>query len=91
MTRYRKAGLLVAVAVTAFAVRSFTDGRGLPRHARLSEEIADYEQKNRSLADENEALRREIAALGKDPRSLERAVREDLGFVRPDELVFTFE
>ena len=43
---------------------------------------------NRDLARENALLRREIGALQGDPAALEQAAREELGFVRPGEIVF---
>jgi cell division protein FtsB len=36
-------------------------------------------------------LRAEIDALGNDPKTVERLVREKLGYARPDETVIHFE
>jgi cell division protein FtsB len=39
----------------------------------------------------NQALRAEVDALKRDPRALERAVREELGYVKPGEIVVNVE
>lgn len=91
MTRSRKYTLLATAVALALAVASAADSRGLRRFYKLEEEIASYEEKNRELAAKNTSLRLEIEALSGDDKALERAAREDLGLVRPDEVVFHFE
>ncbi|WP_233609858.1 septum formation initiator family protein [Corallococcus sp. AB049A] len=49
------------------------------------------DERNRALAAQNDALRKEIAALRKDPATLEQSVREELGYVKPGEIVFHLE
>ena len=46
---------------------------------------------NRQLADENQKMRREIEAQKTDRRALERAAREELGYVKPGEIVINLE
>lgn len=91
MTRSRKYTLLAAAVAIALAIASAASSGGLRRNSKLREEIASYEAKNRELAARNASLRLEIEALSGDSRALERAAREDLGLVRPDEVVFNFE
>ena len=91
MSRSKKCALIAAAAALALAGLSAMDARGLRRHRMLQGEIAAFQERQRSLAAENEALRGEIAALSGDTRALERAAREDLGLVRSNEVVFTFE
>ena len=91
MTPSRKYTLLAAAVASALAVASASDPDGLRRSWRLEQEIAAYEEKNRALAARNTSLRLEIEALSGDDRALDRAAREDLGLVRPDEVVFNFE
>ena len=91
MTPSRKYTLLAAAVAFALAVASASDPDGLRRSWRLEQEIASYEEKNRALAARNTSLRLEIEALSGDDRALDRAAREDLGLVRPDEVVFNFE
>lgn len=91
MTRNLKLALAAGGVAVLLAGLSATDARGLRKHQKLQAEIATYQDKQRALAAENESLRREIAALSGDTRALERAAREDLGLVRSNEVVYTFE
>jgi cell division protein FtsB len=91
MTPLKKSALIASVLALILAGLSAADARGLRRLHRLQGDVASYEEKRRALAAENESLRREIAALSGDTRALERAAREDLGLVRGNEVVFTFE
>lgn len=91
MTRNLKLALATGSIALILAGLSATDGRGLRKFRRLQGDIADLQEKQRTLSAENEALRREIAALSGDTRALERAAREDLGLVRGNEVVYTFE
>jgi cell division protein FtsB len=91
MTRGRKLALVAVAGAGLLAALSAADARGLRRYVKLKAEIASYEEKRRALASENQGLRLEIQALSGDMRALERAAREDLGLVRPNEVVFTFE
>ena len=60
---------------------------------RLRGEAARQEQRNRELRDENARLAKTVKELSPpvNPAALEKAAREQLGFVRPDEVLFKFE
>ena len=73
------------------AVCSGADAGGFRRSLELQREIAELKTKNESLAKENLALGQEIRGLRKDPLAIERAAREELGFVKPGEIVITLE
>ncbi|NVJ10510.1 septum formation initiator family protein [Myxococcus sp. AM001] len=91
MTARRKF-LVVAVGVAAaLSLVSVVDAKGFRRYLSLRQDVESVQARNRSLSTQNEALRKEIAALRKDPAALERAVREELGFVKPGELIFHLE
>ncbi|MDP3277786.1 MAG: septum formation initiator family protein [Deltaproteobacteria bacterium] len=60
---------------------------GLPRHRRLLAQLDAHREENRRLAHEVAHLEAQLQAFGQDVRARERAVREELGFVRPDEIV----
>lgn len=75
--------LVVSLVLSAL----FVDG-GVARHERLHEELSRLETLNEDLEKDNAQLRKEIEALKHDPRHVERVVREELGFVRPDEVIF---
>lgn len=82
----------IAVGVAALlAAASFTDGKGFRRYFVLRQSMTLLAEKNRQLASQNQKLAREIDALRKDVRVQERAVREELGFVKPNEVVVTLE
>lgn len=81
------------IASLVIAVLSLADPRGLRRLERLRAESARQEQRNRELRDDNSRLARTVKELSPpvSPEALERAAREQLGFVRPDEVLFKFE
>ncbi len=81
---------LVSLVLTGM---SLADSRGLTRLRKLDRDLARQEQLNQQLRDENAALARTIKLLSPpvNDAALEKAAREQLGFVRPDEVVFKFE
>ena len=81
------------IASVAMATGSLLDPRGLRRLERLRSDIDRQEQKNRELRDENARLAKTVKELSPPVNSaaLEKAAREQLGFVRQDELLFKFE
>ncbi|MCY1023112.1 FtsB family cell division protein [Pyxidicoccus sp. MSG2] len=88
----RQKFLVVAVGVAgALSLLSVADAKGFRRYMSLRQDVDSLHERNRSLAEQNEALREEINALRKDPSALERSVREELGYVKPGEMVFHLE
>jgi cell division protein FtsB len=88
----RRKWLWAAVAAAfVLAVISASAEGGFRRYLRLSRDVEALKDKNRRLGDENARMLREVEALQKDPRALERAAREELGFVKPGEVVFSLE
>lgn len=85
-------GLKFAVlGALVLAMLSALDARGFRRAARLRTHVEALRRANRQLGEDNAALTREINAQRVDARATERAVREELGYVRPGELVFQVE
>jgi cell division protein FtsB len=82
--------LAVSLGITAISV---ADPTGLRRLERLKADSARQEQRNLELREENARLSRTVKELSPpvNPAALERAAREQLGFVRPDEVLFKFE
>lgn len=80
----------LSLALVLFAV---ADPRGVRRVLALRAQSAQQQQQNQKLAARNEALQQMVRALGPqlDPKVLEREAREQLGWVRPGELLFKFE
>lgn len=91
MMARRKLLMVAATVAVALSLASVADARGFRRYLRLRQDVEGIRERNRALAAQNEALRQEIAALRKDPAALERAVREELGYVKPGEIVFHLE
>ncbi len=60
---------------------------GLPRHRRLAAQLHAQREENRRLTRQVQQLGAELEAFERDGRARERAVREELGWVRPDEIV----
>lgn len=80
-------------ASVAIVAMSLADPKGLRRLERLRSDVERQQQKNQELREENARLSRTVKELSPpvNAAALERAAREQLGFVRPDELLFKFE
>ena len=90
MVRQRFA-IVAASAVSAALVAAILFGsRGLLRLRALTNEEAAIKQRIGGLLLENQHLRTQLHALRSDDRYLERLAREQLGFVRPGEVVYRF-
>ncbi|MFN0061222.1 MAG: FtsB family cell division protein [Myxococcaceae bacterium] len=85
---WRWSVLLVAAVLVGV---SLADADGFRRYGKLSAEVSALETKNADLAVRNRVLEREVRALREDLASIERAAREELGFVRPGEIVLNLE
>jgi cell division protein FtsB len=76
--------LVVFVGLSAAAL---SDRRGWRRYLKLRDEVRSLEVKNAAVARENQRLAREARALKSNPAAMERAVREELGFIHPGEMM----
>lgn len=78
---------------TGIASDSLADPKGLRRLDRLRADIARQEDSNRDVRETNARLRKTIDELSPPVNSaaLEKAAREQLGFVRQGEVLFKFE
>ncbi len=57
---------------------------------QLHEKVERLREENAVLAHHNRRLVERIEALKHDSRAIERAIRDELGLVRPDEVVIHF-
>lgn len=80
--------LLICTLIAAGLIWLVVDPQGWKRTRRLQEDVASLKAANVDLRGENERLRRELLLLADDPQALERAAREELGLVRPGEVIF---
>ncbi len=76
--------ILLAVAL----VCGFTLYRGFANFNKVQAELSQVRQTNQRLDAENRALYRKVLRLRGDARAQERAARQDMGLVRPDEVVY---
>jgi cell division protein FtsB len=79
------------VAVGSLAVAIAADPRGLRRYLRLKQDAAQIAASNARLVAEDEKLAHEVRALSSNPRYIQRAAREELGFVRQGEVVLELD
>ena len=89
----RRRQLLWAAAAVAAVLAAFSAAAegGFRRYLKLASDVRGLKDRNAMLAQKNAQLAREIEAMRDDSQALERAAREELGFVRPGELVFILE
>jgi cell division protein FtsB len=64
---------------------------GFRRYLRLSHDLETLKDKNQKLTADNARLMREVQSMRGDAKALERSAREELGFVKPGEVVVTVE
>ncbi len=85
--------LIWAAVAAAFilAVWSAAAEGGFRRYVKLSREVQALREKNARVAKANAQLAAEIRALHDSPEAQEQAAREELGFVRPHELIISLE
>ncbi len=77
--------------LAALLVASALHPAGLRKHRALAADVRRIADENAALRERNMKLRREAKALAGDPAALERAAREELGYVRPGEIVYKLE
>lgn len=81
---------LLAVALGYFPYRAYGPS-GIGRVLRLQDDLARTVAENARLVAENRTLLREIQWLRRDRGAMEQVARDELGLVRPHDLVFHFE
>ncbi len=80
--------VVYGAVVAALAALSALDPGGLRKYLALSREVERMRDENARLAAENAQRAREVHALRTSPAALERAVREELRYIRPGERVY---
>ena len=82
----RPLGLGLGLVLAGFLYAAIDRESGLRTWLRLERDVAQAEQRIEGLRLRNARLRREIQALRDDPGALERAIREEIGWVQPGEI-----
>ena len=81
----------VPAAVIVFILYFTVFGdRGLLRINHLHRDLDEMQKHLTELKEENDKLRREMAALQSDRRYLESIARRDFGLVRSNEVIYQF-
>ncbi len=63
---------------------------GYPRMRALTDDLERTREENAKLERDVRHLRAEVVSLRDNPTAVERIARDELGFVRQDEIVFQF-
>jgi len=85
--------ILGGIALTVLAVMAMVilfSHRGLYKVYRFGHERVRLEQENARLAAENDRLARTIDRLQRDPVFIQDLIRQELNFVRKNEIIFQF-
>ena len=64
---------------------------GAAHALRLSGKLHEIQLKNLELSRANRGLRRDVRRLKANPEAMERVARDELGLVKPNDLIFQFE
>ena len=88
-TMYDAPGIGLAGIQVAVPLRILAE-EGLPRYRALQAEQVDLDAQNERMRREVRDLQREVEALRTDPGAIERIARDELGMVRPGEVIFQF-
>ncbi len=87
----RHAILGYAAAILALLGLSLADRDGLRKALRNEAEAQRLGRENAALEQRVAQLRREVRALQGDPVAVERAAREELGYVKPGERIYKLD
>jgi cell division protein FtsB len=85
--RERSSLLLWSLAALGLLAATALDPKGMRRALRLRTEVAELRGRNAQAHREHDRLARQVHALRDNPEAIERAVRHELGYIRPGELV----
>lgn len=87
--RWRKAlDYLLLFVTVVLVVDGLVGDKGLMDTMRARQQSAELEAKVQQLKDENRALLERARKLDKDPATIEMLAREELGLIRPGEVLF---
>lgn len=83
---------LVFVAVLAILIAALSVGgnKSLVKIYQMSKTRSELQQEIKQLKQVNDGLAREIQAFTQNPGQIEAIAREDLGLVKPGEIVYQF-
>lgn len=82
--------VFLAVLAILIAVSSVVGKKSFVKVLQMSKTRTELEQEITRLRQINEGLTREIRAFANNPGQVEAIAREDLGLVKPGEIVYQF-
>jgi cell division protein FtsB len=85
--RARQVRLALVFLACALLLEALVGDRGLSRTLQAGQELERAAQSLTALTRENARLRGEVHRLQQDPDTLERVARQELGLVRPGEIL----
>ncbi len=80
----------LAVGIGYLPYKAYGPG-GVARALRLEKDLKELEESNKKLQEQNHVLLQRIQSLKDDRSAIEQVAREELGLVRPEDVVFKFE
>jgi len=93
--RVSRAEKIVLVALVTFALgiagAAVVGKHGLLTYVNMKNRYAEMQEECLRLRRENEHLRREIRALRTNPDAIEKVAREELGMIKPGEVLYKFK
>lgn len=89
-TRKRRIVFVAVVLVILIAAPSVGGKKSLVKIFQMSKTRTELQQEISRLRQINEEITREIQALAHNPSQVEAIAREDLGLVKPGEIVYQF-
>ena len=87
---FRSRLVLVAILLLLLVAASLVGDRGLIRLYQLHRTRAALTREIEQVSAANAALAEEVRALRTDPGRVEAIAREELGLVKPEEMVYEF-
>lgn len=84
-------GLVFFLSAVFFLFTSFLGDKSLLHLQRMHGEKERWVRANERLQEESQVLREKILAAREDPFTVERISREELGFVKENEVVYLFD
>lgn len=82
--------VFIAVLATVIAVSSVVGKKSLVKVLQMSKTRTELQRQITRLKQGNEKLTRDIQAFTDNPGQVEAIAREDLGLVKPGEIVYQF-
>src|SRR5262245_20799284 len=87
----RFSGAALITALLAYVPYLVYRGDGFVKLRKMHEDLDDFQKKNDALRVQNQELRREIRHLRSDPAAITAVARDELGLVKPGEIVIQIE